>query len=247
MTGDELQIVYGLNDLISQYNLGSLNPHHIYDVLQPSIKKRPRGKTIKQLAESYFTLSEIEWNLHFFPEAFSISWIFLNLSVDKPDRFDSFLTAFIKPETYISRSSRFYLSREGSQKSLIGWMLIPQGFFYPFRNFIELGEEDKIFRIKECQQVIDFKHAVSYAFYTSDVWWNFQQNRFLNTAKKKYPLKYIEHSTLDKMIKTSRWETDWSFLDFSNINSVIETFCKYYGKIFSYEDLCRVAGSVKRN
>ena len=246
--GNELQILYLLNSLIDERGLGALNPKHIYDVVRPTIKKRPYRKTLHQLIESFFELSRIEWHLLFHFPAFSLSWIFIFLQINKPKEFKEFISVFSTPEANVSRSSRQYLVKNGSKGSFVGWILIPKGTSYllSFRNFLEQGEELEIFKIVEFQVILDFKRIISYAFYTTGKGWSFESNQFKNIIRQKNPLEFIKKPTDEVFQVANKWNTDWSYLNSPNKSQMIRAFCNYW-TIFSYIDLCNLAGKVSRN
>ncbi len=240
---NELQILVQLQFLIDKYKLGSLNPKRIRNAVRPALRGPPWKPTQQIQIRSFFDLSQVVWDLHFYPPAFKLSRIFVSLKINKPERFKEYQRDFSGSETQVCRT---YLVLEGSQESFIVWLVIPVGLYIDFVNFLQDGEEEGILEIVECQEVVDFKHSVSYAFYKAGLGWSFQTNEFKNIHTKKQPLQHIDPHLFETLITTRKWNTRWSFLKFQKTEQLIETFCKYWGA-FTYEDLCKFVGQVKLN
>lgn len=240
---NETKIFNRLNSLIDECGLGSLNPKRIQKAVWSSLRGPPWRPTQEVQIQTFFDLTQIVWDLHFYPEAFLLSRVFIYLRVKKSKEFKKYQRVFSSSDIQVSRTA---LVSEGSKEFFIGRQIIPQKSFDDFMNFLLIGEDQEIFEIVEYQKVVDFKHTVSYAFYKAGIGWSFQTKQFKNITKNKIPLNCIEPVYFETLKKTNPWNPDWSCTSSRKTEQFIRTMCRFW-RAYSFEDLYNLAGHIHLN
>lgn len=156
----------------------------------------------------------------YYPQAFLLSWVYIDLEIKDKSLFWKFLNLENKNSSLISSTS--FLLCNKSINRIFGWIVIPNNTINNFKWTLSYLEKKGVIFSNLCEEIIDYSESLSYNFYKHGRGWEFPNNKLL--LKTKFP----ETKKKNFMI-TSNWNKNWNIQMAEEPQNYIKQLSSWWG------------------